>query len=157
MLLWGDHNTVEANTFDRQITFSPVYGADGSAVEVYHGRSNTITGNNGANDRAFTELGGTGATGNRYIGNTFAGPGDFLVTRGSADKLNGPVLNTVMLRNHVKGEVVSYGWRPGNGTLLTLIGNTVYVPGGIALHTDGGYVNGGGNHFTGKVIHHTAR
>jgi hypothetical protein len=48
-----------------------------------------------------------------------------------------------MLRNQVKGEVVSYGWLPGNGNLLTLTGNTVYFPGGIALYTDGGYVNGG--------------
>ena len=56
-----------------------------------------------------------------------------------------------------KGEVVSYGWLPGNGVLLTLTGNTVFVPGGIALYTDGGYVSGGGNHFTGKVIHHRTR
>jgi len=27
----------------------------------------------------------------------------------------------------------------------------------MALYTDGGYVNGGGNHFTGKIIHHPAR
>jgi hypothetical protein len=84
------------------------------------------------------------------MANTFAGPGDFLITRGSADKANGPARNTAMLRNHVKGEVVSYGWRPGNGILLTLTGNTVSVPGGIALYTDGGYVNGGGNHFIGR-------
>jgi hypothetical protein len=153
VLLWGAHNTVEGNTFDHQITVSPVYGADGSAVEVYHGRDNTITGNTGADDRTFTELGGAGAAGNRYIANTFAGPGDFLITRGSGS-VNGPVGNTVMLRNHVRGEVVSYGWRPGDGILLTLTGNTVSVPNGIALWSDGGYVNGGGNQFTGKVIFH---
>jgi hypothetical protein len=27
----------------------------------------------------------------------------------------------------------------------------------MASVPDGGYVNGGGNHFTGKVIQHTAR
>lgn len=73
------------------------------------------------------------------------------------DKINGPARNTLMLRNHVKGEVVSYGWRPADGALLNLTGNTVSVPGGIALYTDGGYASGGGNRFIGKVIHHAAR
>jgi len=27
----------------------------------------------------------------------------------------------------------------------------------MALYTDGGYVNGGGNHFTGRIIHHPAQ
>jgi len=56
-----------------------------------------------------------------------------------------------------KGRSSANDWRLGDGTLLTLTGNTVYVPGGIALYTDGGYVNGGGNHFTGKVIHRLAQ
>lgn len=154
VLLSGSHATVEDNTLDNQTTPSPVYGTDGSAVEVYRGRDNVIKDNTAANDVAFTELGGAGAMGNTYIGNTFAGPGDFLITRGSGDKVNGPVFRTTMTGNHVKGEVVSYGWRPGDGTLLTLAGDTVSVPGGVALWTDGGYVNGGGNVFTGTVVRH---
>ncbi|HEY1920012.1 MAG TPA: hypothetical protein VGH27_30945 [Streptosporangiaceae bacterium] len=152
VLLWGTRNTVEDNTIKNQVTTSPVYGTDGSAVEVYHGRDNIIRDNTGSNDTAFTELGGAGATGNSYIGNTFTGPGDFLITRGSGDKVNGPVLNTIVTRNRADGEIVSYDWRPGNGTLLTLAGNTITMPGKIALWTDGGYVNDGGNTFTGKII-----
>ncbi len=154
VLLSGSHATVEGNTLDNQTTPSPVYGTDGSAVEVYRGRDNVIRGNTGANDVAFTELGGAGAVGNDYIGNTFAGPGAFLITRGSGDKVNGPVFRTSMTGNHVKGEVVSFAWRRGDGKLLTLAGNTVSVPRGVALWTDGGYVNGGGNDFTGAVVRH---
>jgi hypothetical protein len=154
VLLSGDHNTVGGNTISNQITTSPVYGTDGSGVEVYHGRYNTIEGNTGANDNAFTELGGAGATGNAYIGNTFTGPGAFLITRGSGDKTNGPVRATSMTGNHVRGEVVSYGWQPPNGTLLTLRDNTISVPGGTALWTDGGFVNGGRNVVTGTVVTH---
>jgi hypothetical protein len=154
VLLSGDHNTVERNTFEHQVTASPVYGRDGSGVEVYYGRYNTIRDNKGSDDLAFTELGGAGATGNDYTGNTFAGPGDFLITRGSGDKVDGPVFNTIMKGNRVRGEVVSYDWRRGDGTLLTLTGNTVLMPGKTALWTDGGYVNGGGNVFKGKVIQH---
>jgi hypothetical protein len=154
VLLWGTRNTVEDNTIENQSTASPVYGTDGSAVEVYHGRDNIIRDNTGSNDTAFTELGGAGAAGNAYIGNTFTGPGDFLITRGSGDTANGPVLGTVVTGNQADGEVVSYGWRPSDGTLLTLTGNTIAVPGKTALWTDGGYVNGGDNVFTGKVIRH---
>jgi hypothetical protein len=149
VLLPGDHNTIENNTIKNQITASPVYGTDGSGVEVYHGRYNTIEGNTGSNDNAFTELGGAGATGNAYIG-----PGAFLITRDSGDKTNGPVRATSMTGDHVRGEVVSYGWQPPNGTLLTLRDNTISVPGGTALWTDGGFVNGGRNIVTGTVVNH---
>lgn len=152
VLLWGSHNTVTGNRIDNQVTASPVYGTDGSAVEVYGGRDNVISGNTGANDKTFTELGGAGASRNRYTGNTFAGPGSFLITRGSGDEVDGPVYQTTLTGNHVNGSVISYGWRAGDGTLLTLTGNTVSVPGSIALWTDGGYLNGGHNVFTGKVI-----
>lgn len=152
VLLWGSHNTIAGNTISDQITPSPVYGTDGSAVEVYRGRDNVISGNTGVNDDAFTELGGAGATGNVYIGNTFAGPGDFLITRGSGDKSDGPVLDTTMIGNNVRGEVVSYDWRPGDGALLRLRGNTISVPGGTALWSSGGLVNDPGNSFTGRVV-----
>lgn len=152
VLMWGSHNTVTGNRIDDQITASPLYGTDGSAVEVYGGHGNVISGNTGANDNTFTELGGAGASGNSYTGNTFAGPGSFLITRGSGDKVNGPVYKTTLTGNHVKGSVISYDWRQGDGTLLTLTRNTVSVPGGIALWSDGGYVDGGHNVFTGKVI-----
>jgi hypothetical protein len=152
VLLWGAHNTITGNTIINQTTPSPVYGTDGSAVEMYHGRDNVVSGNTGANDNAFTELGGAGATGNVYIGNTFAGTGDFLITRGSGDRTDGPVLNTTMIGNHAHGEVVSYDWRPGDGALLRMRGNTITVPGGTALWTDGGLVNEGRNSFAGRVV-----
>jgi hypothetical protein len=152
VLLWGSHNTITGNAISNQRTPSPVYGTDGSAVEVYHGRDNVISRNTGANDDAFTELGGAGATGNVYLGNTFAGPGDFLITRGSGDKTDGPVLDTTMIGNRARGEVVSYDWRPGDGTLLRMRGNAISVPGGTALWADGGLVNDGGNSFAGRVV-----
>jgi hypothetical protein len=40
---------------------------------------------------------------------------------------------TIMIGNHVAGEIVSYGWQPHDGTLLTLRDNIVSVPGGTAL------------------------
>jgi len=154
VLLSGDHNTIEGNTIKNQITASPVYGTGVSGVEVYHGRYNTSEGNSGANDNAITELGGAGAAGNAYVGNTFTGPGAFLITLGGGDKENGPVRAPTMTGNRVSGEVVSYGWQQANGTLPTLRDNTILVPGGTALWTDGGFVNGGRNAVSGTVVTH---
>ncbi|HUD35309.1 MAG TPA: hypothetical protein VMR14_00325 [Streptosporangiaceae bacterium] len=140
VLLWGDHNTIDGDIFDNQSTCSPDYGTDGSGVEIYHGSYNLITRNTGRNDSDFTELGGAGATGNSYTDNSFAAPGQFLVTRGSGDTSDGPVYKTTLTGNVAHGSVVSYDWRSGDGTLLTMKGNHV-----ASLSTDGGYVNAGGN------------
>ena len=140
ILLWGSHNTVTGDKFVNQSTCSPDFGTDGSGVEIYHGSNNLIEHCTGSNDSDFTELGGAGATGNQYVNDTFAGPGEFLVTRGSGDSADGPVHNTTMDGDVVHGAVVSYDWRSGDGTLLTLKNSHVG-----SLSQDGGYVNAGGN------------
>jgi len=139
ILIWGDHNTVDADTFANQSTCSPAYGKDGSGVEIYHGSYNLIEHSTGRNDADFTELGGRGATTNTYLDNTFAGPGEFLVTRGSGDTVDGPVYDTILTGNVAHGAVVSYGWRPGGGPLLVMRDNHV-----SALSQDGGLLNKGG-------------
>jgi hypothetical protein len=161
VLVWGSGNAINGNSFINETTCSPDYGTDGSGVEIYHGTGNVISANTGSNDAAFTELGGAGATGNSYVQNTFtASTADqsFLVTRGSGDKADGPVTNTSMtgdtvieMAKNAEG-VISYDYRAGDPTLLLITGSTVTVPRGTAIDTDGGYVDGGGNTFTGKVI-----
>jgi hypothetical protein len=140
VLLWGDHNTIDGDIFDNQSTCSPDYGTDGSGVEIYHGSYNVIEHSTGRNDSDFTELGGSGATSNSYTDNTFAAPGQFLVTRGSGDTSDGPVYQTTLTGNVAHGSVVSYDWRSGDGTLLTMKDNHI-----ASLSQDGGYVDAGGN------------
>jgi parallel beta helix pectate lyase-like protein len=140
ILLWGSHNTIDHDTFNNQSTCSPDYGTDGSGVEIYHGSDNLIENSRGRNDSDFTELGGAGATGNSFLNNTFAAPGEFLVTRGSGDAADGPVTNTILTGNVAHGAVVSYDWQSGDGTLLTMKDNHV-----ARLSQDGGYVDAGGN------------
>jgi hypothetical protein len=50
------------------------------------------------------------------------------------------VRNTILTGNVAHGAVVSYDWRPGSGTLLTMKNNHV-----ASLSQDGGFVNAGGN------------
>ena len=162
VLLWGNGNRLSANTISGNQACSVAYGRDGSAIEVYGGSNNIISGNTATNDNTFAELGsysGAIATGNSFTGNQVSdGPGGrgttFLVTRGSGDQ-DGPVYNTTASDNTVNltksGDqgAVSYAWQPGDGTLLTLTGNHLNLGGNQALYEDGGYVNGGGNTFIG--------
>lgn len=162
VLLWGDGNTVAKNYINGNQACSLAYGRDGSAVELYGGSSNVISSNTASNDNAFIELGSNSghiAANNRIESNTVSdGAGaqgtTFLVTRGSADQ-DGPVYSTVVSGNTVnltrRGDqgVVSYGWRAGDGTLLTLSDNHLNLGANQALYTDGGYVDGGGNTFIG--------
>jgi hypothetical protein len=139
VLLWGSHNTIERSVFANQDTCSPSFGRDGSGVEVYHGSHNMIKYNTGWNDVDFSELGGRGATGNVYLGNRFSAPGEFLVTRGGGDHADGPVHNTVLVRNVAHGAVVSYAWQRGDGALLIMKNDHI-----SRLSQDGGFVNKGG-------------
>jgi len=139
ILIWGNHNTVNKDTFANQSTCSPDYGRDGSGVEIYHGSYNLIEHSTGWNDSDFTELGGSGATTNTYLDNTFSAPGEFLVTRGSGDRADGPVYNTLLIGNVAHGAVVSYDWQPGSDTLLIMKDNHV-----ASLSQDGGFVDEGG-------------
>ncbi len=162
VLIWGNNNTVSGNTISGNQACSIAYGYDGSAVEIYGGSNNLIYYNKATNDDGFTELGsypGATATSNTFQSNDVSdGTGGlgttFLVTRGSLDP-DGPVYNTVVANNTVdltkSGDqgAVSYGWRSGDGTLLTLTGNYLNLGRNQVLYEDGGYVNGGGNTFIG--------
>lgn len=162
VLLSGDANMVVHNVITGDQACSLAYGWDGSAVEVYGGSDNVIAANTASDDSAFVELGsGSGlvAADNRVVANTVvdgnSGLGmTFLITRGSGDSA-GPVYDTTARGNRVsltrRGDkgAVSYGWRPGDGTLLTLAGNYLDVGANQALYADGGYVDAGGNTFTG--------
>lgn len=149
ILIWGSHNTISRDKFNDQSTCSPVYGKDGSGVEVYRGSGNLIMGCTGQNDADFTELGGAGARGNLYGDDRFAGPGQFLVTRGSKDKADGPVRDTTMINDVAHGAVFSYDWRRGDGTLLKMKDSHV-----SGLSVGGGYVSLGGNHVGFRPWHH---
>jgi len=105
VLLWGDGNAVQNNKIYGNQACSLAYGRGGSAVEIYGGSNNVITGNTMANDTAITELGsysGHIATGNSYTGNSASdGSGQgitFFVTRGSGDP-DGPVHDTTVSGN----------------------------------------------------------
>jgi hypothetical protein len=169
VLLRGDRNFVEYNTINNNQACSLAFGYDGSAVEVSGGSYNLIAWNKASNDNAFSELGsypGSDATGNYYSHNTVTDGHDglgvtFLITRGSGSPY-GPVLNTRAFFNHVKltrsGDegAVSYAWRSGDGTLLTLAKNYLDLGQNVALFENGGYVNGGGNTFIGTCHPTTA-
>jgi hypothetical protein len=141
ILVWGKHNTIRGDKFNDQSICSPVYGRDGSGVEIYRGSRNLIVHCTGLNDADFTELGGAGARDNSYVDDRFAGPGEFLVTRGSKDKADGPVRDTIMIDDVAHGAVFSYDWRRGDGTLLRMKDSHV-----SGLSVGGGFVSLGGNH-----------
>jgi hypothetical protein len=168
VLLRGDRSFVEYNTIENNQACSLAYGYDGSAVEVSGGSYNLISWNHASNDNAFTELGsypGHIATGNYFSHNMVTsgrkGLGmTFLITRGSGSEY-GPVLGTRAYFNHVTLTgpsdlgAVSYEWRTGDGTLLTLTKNYLDLGKNEVLFEDGGYINGGGNTFIG-TCHPTA-
>jgi hypothetical protein len=157
VLIWSDGNTVNGGQFTDENTCSPDYGFDGSGIEIYNGSNNLIENASGSNDSDFTELGDSAgqASGNTYTDNTFtesgSAPSEFLVTRGSGDS-DGPVSDTTLNGNDVDltkttdQGIVSYDWESGDGTLLTLTGNTVDVPNNTALSTDGGCSASGNSH-----------
>ena len=162
VLLWGNGNKVMGNDITGNQACSLAYGTDGSAVEVYGGSGNVIVSNRASGDSAFTELGsyrGHVASGNSYTGNSVSDGATelgmtFLITRGSGGPY-GPVYdttatgNTVHLTNPGDRGVISAGWRPGDGTLLTLARNYLDLGTRPVLYEDGGYVDGAGNTFIG--------
>lgn len=166
VLVWGSNNTVNNSSFTDDWTSSPDFGTDGSGVEIYNGSHNLIENSSGTDDVDFTELGTDGShgtvTGNTFTSDTFGdgsdadGGNEFLVTRGSGDTSDGPVFGTTMnsdtitLNDAGDEGVVSYDWKSGDGTLLTLNSNTVDVPNGTALTTDGGCVTNGLNNSEGN-------
>jgi hypothetical protein len=69
VLIWGSGNTIANNTITGNQACSLAYGRDGSAVEIYGGSGNIITGKTASNDNAITELGSyVDGGGNTFIG-----------------------------------------------------------------------------------------
>jgi hypothetical protein len=96
ILLRGRGTLVAYNRIEGSDAFSYDYGRDGSAVEVYGGRKDTIVRNVAIDDHAFTELGNPQSIDNTYAYNLFVTSGQgatFLVTRGAQDQF-GPVRGT---------------------------------------------------------------
>jgi hypothetical protein len=143
VLLNGRGTLVAYNRIDGSDAFSYDYGRDGSAIEVYGGRDNTIVRNVAVGDHAFTELGNPQSSGNTYAYNLFvakAAGADFLVTRGSGDSY-GPVRGTrvynttaVLTGKGSKGVVCYDGCGPD---ILRLRNDVVAVAHGDALEADG--------------------
>ena len=142
ILLRGKGTLVDSNRIEGSDAFSYDYGRDGSAVEVYGGRDNTIVRNVAVDDHAFTELGNPQSTGNTYAYNLFVSNrarATFLVTRGAQDSL-GPVRHTrvynttaVLTGKSSKGVVCYDGCGPD---ILRLRNDVVVVAAGDALEAD---------------------
>jgi hypothetical protein len=142
VLLRGKGTLVAYNRIEGSDAFSYDYGRDGSAVEVYGGRDNTIVRNVAVDDHAFTELGNPQSTGNTYAYNLFVSNtarATFLVTRGAQDSL-GPVRGThvynttaVLTGKGSKGVVCYDGCRLD---ILRLRNDVVVVAAGDALEAD---------------------
>ena len=142
ILLRGKGTLVAYNRIAGSDAFSYDYGRDGSAVEVYGGRDNTIVRNVAVDDHAFTELGNPQSAGNTYAYNLFVSDkarATFLVTRGAQDSL-GPVRRThvynttaVLTGESSKGVVCYDGCGPD---ILRLRNDVVVVAAGDALEAD---------------------
>ena len=103
VLLNGSDNYVAANLIRGSDTASPVYGRDGSAVEVYRGQRNLITRNLAIDNLTFSELGNSESADNTYSYNIVRSSlqaANFIVTRGSGNTY-GPVHNTRVFNNTV--------------------------------------------------------
>lgn len=103
VLLNGSDNYVAANVIRGGDTASPVYGRDGSAVEVYRGQRNLITQNLAIDNLTFTELGNSASADNTYSYNIVRSSlqtSSFMITRGSGNTY-GPVRNTRVFNNTV--------------------------------------------------------
>ena len=102
VLLNGSDNYVAANLIQGSDTASPVYGRDGSAVEVYGGQRNLITQNLAIDNLTFSELGNSASADNTFsynIARSSLDTATFLITRGSGQY--GPVRNTRVLNNTI--------------------------------------------------------
>lgn len=142
VLLRGEGTLVAYNRIEGSDAFSYDYGRDGSAVEVYGGRDDTILRNVAVNDHAFTELGNPQSRDNTYAYNLFVTNGagaTFLVTRGAQDSL-GPVRGTrlynttaVLSGKNSKGVVCYDGCGPD---ILRMRNDIVVVANGHALEAD---------------------
>jgi hypothetical protein len=101
--LAGDDNEVSYNTISGSDACSRHYGRDGSAIEVYGGRRNSIHHNRARENNTFTELGNSRSADNTYAYNEVTSSlpsATFLVTRGPNNKY-GPVYGTAVYNTTV--------------------------------------------------------
>jgi hypothetical protein len=104
ILLMGDDNDVSWNDISGSDACSVQYGRDGSAIEIYRGRRNSVHHNTAVDNHYFMELGNkasadtTVAYNKVYSSLKTAG---FLMTRGAGDTSWGPVYGTKAYNNTV--------------------------------------------------------
>jgi hypothetical protein len=142
VLLGGDRNTISHNEIDGDNQCSLAYGFDGSAVEVFGGRSNLIEYNTASDDNVFTELGNSSSSGNVYAYNLFdtSTPDQGFVTTRGANSADGPVTSTILYNNTAyetgAGDqgVVCYA---GCGPRILTMENNIIDTSGQPLYSDG--------------------
>lgn len=103
VLLHGDRTLVARNTIVGSDAFSPDYGRDGSAVEIFGARNSVIRHNIATGNNAFTELGDPRSSNTTYAANVVRSSlavSVFLVTRGGGSRY-GPVRGTRAINNTV--------------------------------------------------------
>ena len=100
----GDDNEISGNDISGSDQCSPLYGRDGSAIEVYGGKRNVIHHNTAVDNNNFVELGNSRSSDTTIAYNKVYSSlkiANFLVTRGPGDTSYGPVYNTKAYNNSV--------------------------------------------------------
>lgn len=146
ILVHGQHTEVAHNTISGSDAFSYDYGRDGSAIEIYGGRSTVVHHNRVLENNGFAELGHPISRDNTFAYNAVFSSLDEaegLVTRGAADTF-GPILRTTMDNNTIylagensQGFVCYAGCGPD---VLTMRNNIIHA--GLKVgYSDGAFVD----------------
>jgi len=103
IVLGGDDNRVAFNYITGSDICSRFYGRDGTGVEVYGGKNNTVDHNTSIDNNNFTELGNARTANNTFAYNyvrAYQTQANFLVVHGTQDS-DGPTYNTRVYNNSV--------------------------------------------------------
>jgi myo-inositol-hexaphosphate 3-phosphohydrolase len=103
VLVHGDRNEIAYNTIQNSDAFSYDYGRDGSAIELFGARKNSVHHNFAIDNDAFAELGESGTADNTFAYNVVRSSltqSVGLVTRGYTSG-RGPVRNTRLFNNTI--------------------------------------------------------
>jgi hypothetical protein len=104
IVVHGDSNEISHNTISGSDSCSRAYGRDGSAIEIFGGRDNSIHHNRAINNNTFVELGHSRTAHNTIAYNVVTSSlkaGMFLVARGAQDTSWGPTTDTRVYNNSV--------------------------------------------------------
>jgi len=131
--LLGDSNEVAFNTITGSSACSRQHGRDGSAIEVYGGKSNSVHHNTARQNHGFVEVGNSRSADNTLAYNVVTSTlakSSFAVARGAGD-VWGPTLRTKLYNNSVyltgsqSFAVQCYGGC--NSTVMTFRNNIVWA------------------------------